>query len=563
MTTDKKNLEPAAEGASNFIRNFIDEDLAAGRYAGVTTRFPPEPNGYLHIGHAKSICLNFGTALDYRGQCNLRFDDTNPTKEDTEYVDSIQNDVRWLGFAWAGETRYASNYFDRLYECAETLIKKGLAYVDDLSPDEVREYRGTLTEPGRDSPFRDRGVEENLDLFRRMKAGEFPDGFKSLRAKIDMASPNINMRDPALYRIRKAHHHRTGDRWVIYPMYDYTHCLSDAIEGVSHSLCTLEFEDHRPLYDWVLEALDWPSPRPRQIEFARLNLEYTVMSKRKLLQLVKESYVDGWDDPRLPTVAALRRRGFTPESIRLFCERIGIAKRDSWIEYYWLEKAVRDDLNLQVPRVMAVLKPLKVVVENWPEGREREFSGPYFPDAPDRELPGLKEKHRPLIFERELYIEADDFMLEPPKKFYRLGPGREVLLRWGFYIHCHQAVTDESGAVTELRCTYSEEPRGHGAGPGGQPAVIHWVPAGRSIPARVRLYDRLFKTPRPKGDLGRELNPESLVECPEARLEPALADLPPGRRLQFERLGYFIADEKLHTAASPTFNRIVSLRDKR
>ena len=563
MTTDKKNLEPATEGASNFIRNFIDEDLAAGRYPGVTTRFPPEPNGYLHIGHAKSICLNFGTALDYQGQCNLRFDDTNPTKEDTEYVDSIQNDVRWLGFTWAGETRYASNYFEKLYECAETLITKGLAYVDDLSPDEVREYRGTLTEPGRDSPWRGRAVEENLDLFRRMRAGEYPDGSKSLRAKIDMASPNINMRDPALYRIRRAHHHRTGDRWVIYPMYDYTHCLSDAIEGVSHSLCTLEFEDHRPLYDWVLAALDWPSPRPRQIEFARLNLEYTVMSKRKLLQLVKENYVDGWDDPRLPTVAALRRRGFTPEAIRLFCDRIGVAKRDSWIEYYWLEKAVRDDLNPQAPRVMAVLRPLKVVVENWPHGLEREFSGPYFPDEPDRELPGLKGKFRSLIFERELYIEADDFMLEPPKKFYRLGPGREVLLRWGFYLHCHKAIIDNSGAVTELRCTFSEEPRGHGAGPGGQPAVIHWVPASRSIPARVRLYDRLFKTPRPKGDFGRELNPESLTECPNARLEPALADLAPGRRLQFERLGYFIADEKLHTANSPTFNRIVSLRDKR
>jgi len=563
MSTDKKNLELAAEGASNFIRNFIDEDLASGRYTGVSTRFPPEPNGYLHIGHAKSICLNFGTALDYKGTCNLRFDDTNPVKEDTEYVDSIQADVRWLGFDWAGETRYASDYFEKLYECAESLIKKGLAYVDDLSPDEVREYRGTLTEPGRNSPWRDRTVEENLDLFRRMRAGEFPDGSKSLRAKIDMASPNINLRDPALYRIRKAHHHRTGDKWVIYPMYDYTHCVSDAIEGISHSLCTLEFEDHRPLYDWALEALDWPAPRPRQIEFARLNLEYTVMSKRKLLQLVKENYVDGWDDPRLPTVAALRRRGFTPEAIRLFCERIGVAKRDSWIEYYWLEKAVRDDLNPIVPRVMAVLKPLKVVVENWPEGQKREFEAPYFPDEPDRDLPGLKARSRPLVFEREIYIEADDFMLEPPKKFYRLGPGREVLLRWGFYLHCHDVVKDASGQVLELRCTYSEEPTGHGAGPGGQPAVIHWVPAAASIPARVRLYDRLFKVPRPKGDLGREMNPESLVECPEARLEPALAGLEAGRRLQFERLGYFIADEKLHSAAVPTFNRIVSLRDKR
>ncbi len=562
MTDEKKNIE-SPESGGNFIHTFIDEDLAAGRYPGVTTRFPPEPNGYLHIGHAKSICLNFGTALEYKGTCNLRFDDTNPVKEDTEYVDSIQQDVRWLGFTWAGETRYASDYFEKLYECAETLIKKGLAYVDDLTAEEVREYRGTLTEPGRESPWRNRSVEENLDLFRRMRAGEFPDGAKSLRAKIDMAAPNINMRDPALYRIRRASHHRTGDQWLIYPMYDYTHCISDAIEGISHSLCTLEFEDHRPLYDWALEAVDWPLPRPRQIEFARLNLEYTVMSKRKLLQLVKENYVDGWDDPRLPTLAALRRRGVTPEAIRLFCDRIGVAKRDSWIEFYWLEKAIRDELNPRVPRVMAVLRPLKVVVENWPEDQVREFSAPYFPDEPDRELPGLAEKTRPLFFEREIYIEEDDFMLEPPKKFFRLGPGREVLLRWGFYIKCHEAVRDESGRVVELRCTCSEEPRGGGAGSGGQPAVIHWVPARRSIAARVRLYDRLFKVPRPKGDLERELNPESLVECPGARLEPALAGLEPGRRIQFERLGYFIADEKLHTAATPTFNRIVSLRDKR
>ena len=553
---DKSVKTPESEGG-NFIRTFIDEDLAAGRYKKIHTRFPPEPNGYLHIGHAKSICLNFGAALDYQGPCNLRFDDTNPVKEDVEYVDSIQADVNWLGFQWTGEIKYASDYFEKLYQCAEQLIIKGLAYVDDLSPEEVREYRGTLTEPGKDSPWRGRSPEENLDLFRRMRAGEFPDGAKSLRAKIDMASPNINMRDPALYRIRKAHHHRTGDQWVIYPMYDYTHCVSDAIESISHSLCTLEFEDHRPLYDWVLEALDWPAPRPRQIEFARLNLEYTVMSKRKLLQLVKENYVEGWDDPRLPTIAALRRRGFTPESMRLFCDRIGVAKRDSWIEYYWLEKAIRDELNPSVPRVMAVLKPLKVVVENWPENESREFSGPYFPDEPD------KMPYRPLIFERELFIEQNDFMLDPPKKFYRLGPGREVLLRWGYYIHCHDVVKNEAGEVTELRCTYSEEPRGFGAGQGGNPAVIHWVPAKKSIPARVRLYDRLFKVPRPKGDLGKELNPESLVECPEARLEAALTEIPAGARFQFERLGYFIADEKLHTAEAPVFNRIVSLRDKR
>lgn len=558
MSNDNNKAERLEnEGPGNFIRTLIDHDLASDRYQAVATRFPPEPNGYLHIGHAKSICLNFGTALDYKGSCNLRFDDTNPVKEDTEYVDSIQKDVRWLGFQWRGETRFASDYFEKLYECAETLIHKGLAYVDDLTPDEVRQYRGTLTEPGRESPWRNRSVSENLDLFRRMRAGEFPDGAKSLRAKIDMASPNINMRDPALYRIRKAHHHRTGDDWVIYPMYDYTHCLSDALEGISHSLCTLEFEDHRPLYDWVLEALDWPSPRPRQIEFARLNLEYTQMSKRKLLQLVKENHVEGWDDPRLPTIAALRRRGFTPESIRLFCERIGVAKRDSWIEYYWLEKSLRDDLNPKTPRVMAVLDPVKVVIENWPEGEKKELSGPYFPDEPER-MP-----FRPLIFEKEIFIERDDFMLDPPKKYYRLGPGREILLRWAYYLHCHEVIQDAEGRVQEIRCTYSEEPRGFGAGPGGQPAVIHWAPAESSIKARVRVYEHLFKVPRPKGDFGKELNPASLVEYPEARLEAALKEVKAGERFQFERLGYFIADEKLHSSAEPVFNRIVSLRDKR
>ena len=541
----------------NFIRAIVDEDRAAGRHDLVVTRFPPEPNGYLHIGHAKSICLNFGLALDYGGKCNLRFDDTNPVREDREFVESIENDVRWLGFAWTGSIRYASDYFERLYECAEKLIQKSLAYVDDLSADEVREFRGTLTEPGRNSPWRDREAAENLDLFRRMRAGEFPDGARSLRAKIDMASPNLNMRDPALYRIRRTGHHRTGDQWVIYPMYDYTHCISDALEGITHSICTLEFEDHRPLYDWVLEALDWPRPRPRQIEFARLNLEYTIMSKRKLMQLVKEGHVEGWDDPRLPTMAALRRRGLTPESIRLFCDRIGVAKRDSWIEYYWLEKAVRDDLNPKAPRVMAVLRPLKVVVENWPEGSRREFPAPFFPDEPER------KDSRPLIFEREIFIEEEDFMADPPKKFYRLGPGREVHLRWSLYIHCHDVVRDAEGRVRELRCTASEEPRGGGAGPGGQPAVIHWVPAGLSRPARVRLYDRLFNTPRPKGNLERELNQSSLVECPEARLEPALAGLPSGWRCQFERLGYFITDKKLHDPERPVLNRIVTLKDKR
>ncbi|KXS56484.1 MAG: glutamine--tRNA ligase [Candidatus Adiutrix intracellularis] len=556
MSLEIKNEAPN-ESTGNFIRTFIDEDLLNGRYPGTVTRFPPEPNGYLHIGHAKSICLNFGLAVIYNGACNLRFDDTNPVREDVEYIDSIKKDVSWLGFTWTGSVRYASDYFEQIYTCTKKLIQKGLAYVDDLSQEEVRNYRGTLTKPGQNSPWRNRTAEENLFLFRRMRAGEFPDGSRSLRAKIDMTSPNINLRDPTLYRIRKAIHHRTGDEWPIYPMYDYTHCISDAIEGITHSICTLEFEDHRSLYDWVLEALDWPPPRPRQIEFARLNLEYTIMSKRKLLQLVKDKYVEGWDDPRLPTIAAFRRRGFTPESIRLFCDRIGIAKRDSWIEYYWLEKAIRDDLNSKAPRVMAVLNPLKAVIENWPKDQTKEFQAPYFPDDPNR------TSIRPLIFEREIYIEAEDFMLDPPKKFYRLGPGREVHLRWGFYIHCHEAVRNEDGTISKLRCTYSEEPRGFGAGPGGQPAIIHWVPAKNSIPARVRLYDRLFKVPRPKGNLDKEINPNSLREYSEARLEPALRKAGPGERWQFERLGYFITDEKLHTSQNPTFNRIVTLKDKR
>ena len=540
---------------SNFIRTIIDEDLANGKHKKTVTRFPPEPNGYLHIGHAKSICLNFGTARDYQGVCHLRFDDTNPAKEETEYVDSIKEDVRWLGFDWGDNLFFASDYFERLYEGAVQLIKKGLAYVCDLTPEEVRAYRGTLTEPGKNSPYRERGVEENLDLFSRMRAGEFPDGSRLLRAKIDMASPNINLRDPALYRIKRAHHHRTGDDWCLYPMYDYAHAVSDALENITHSLCTLEFEDHRPLYDWALASLDWPRPRPRQIEFARLNLEYSLMSKRKLLQLVKENHVNGWDDPRMMTIAALRRRGVTPEAIRLFCERIGVAKRDSWIEMDWLEKAVRDDLNPKTARVMAVLNPLKVVIENWPEGRTEEISAPYFPDEPD------KMPHRNLLMAREVYIERDDFMMEPPKKFYRLAPGREVRLRWAYYIHCHEAVTDQNGEITELRCTYSKEPQGLGAGAKKSPAIIHWVPARESVPAEVRLYDRLFKLARPTGDLENELNPESLVIRERARLEPAMKGLKPGERCQFERLGYFMADPKDHTVQKAVFNRIVTLRD--
>ncbi|MDR0620490.1 MAG: glutamine--tRNA ligase/YqeY domain fusion protein [Deltaproteobacteria bacterium] len=552
-----KGEKPEVERATNFIRNFVDEDLENKRYSFVMTRFPPEPNGYLHIGHAKSVCLNFGLAGDYGGRCNMRFDDTNPVKEDVEYVESILNDVRWLGFDWQERLYYASDYFDRLYDCAEKLILSGDAYVCDLSPEEVRAYRGTLTEPGQDSPWRNRPAEESLDLFRRMKAGEFAEGEKFLRAKIDMASPNLNMRDPAIYRIKKASHHRTGDKWVIYPMYDYTHCISDAIEGVTHSICTLEFEDHRPLYDWVLEKLDWPEPRPRQIEFARLNLEYTLMSKRKLLELVKENRVRGWDDPRLPTLAALRRRGLTPASIRLFCERIGVAKKDSWIEMEWLDKAVRDDLNPSVKRAMAVVDPLKVVIENWPEGKVSLLSAPYFPDEPER------MGYRDLPMTREIFIERDDFRLSPSPDFFRLAPGRTARLRWGGFVHCHEAVTDGSGAVVELRATHSEDPPPSGGG--RKPAIIHWVSADKSVPATVRLYDRLFLTPKPTGDLDAELNPESLVERPSARLEPSLAESLPGQRFQFERLGYFIRDDGIdgggEAGPKTVFNRIVTLKD--
>ncbi|MDR3135395.1 MAG: glutamine--tRNA ligase/YqeY domain fusion protein [Deltaproteobacteria bacterium] len=542
------------ERPKSFIRNFVDEDLENKRYSYVMTRFPPEPNGYLHIGHAKSVCLNFGLARDYGGRCNMRFDDTNPVKEDVEYVDSILNDVRWLGFDWEGRLYYASDYFDRLYECAERLILSGDAYVCDLSPEEVKAYRGTLTAPGKDSPWRNRSPEESVDLFRRMRAGEFDEGQKFLRAKIDMASPNLNMRDPAIYRIKKASHHRTGDKWVIYPMYDYTHCISDAIEGVSHSICTLEFEDHRPLYDWVLEKLDWPEPRPRQIEFARLNLEHALMSKRKLLQLVKENYVSGWDDPRLPTLAALRRRGLTPASIRLFCERIGVAKKDSWIEMEWLDKAVRDDLNPLAKRVMAVVDPLKVVIENWPEGQVTGFSAPFFPDEPAR------MGYRDVPLTREIFIEREDFRLDPPEGFFRLAPGRQARLRWAGFIRCHEAVTDSSGQLVELRATYSQEDSAPESPGARKPAIIHWVSANKSIKALVRLYDRLFLVPRPTGDLKGELNPGSLVERREARLEPSLAGAKPGDRYQFERLGYFVVDQD-SSGKSLVFNRIVTLKD--
>jgi glutaminyl-tRNA synthetase len=538
----------------NFIRTFIDEDLEKGRYTHVATRFPPEPNGYLHIGHAKSICLNFGLARDYQGHTNLRFDDTNPAKEEVEYVDSIQEDVRWLGFDWEDRKYYASDYFERLYECALRLIEKGYAYVCELSAEEVREYRGTLTEPGRDSPWRNRSIEENLDQFRRMRAGEFEEGKKFLRAKIDMASPNLNMRDPAIYRIKKSSHHRTGDKWLIYPMYDYAHCVSDAIEGISHSICTLEFEDHRPLYDWFLEVLDWPQPRPRQIEFARLNLEYTMMSKRKLLQLVNEELVDGWDDPRLPTIAAIRRRGFTPSSIRLFCDRIGVAKKDSWIEMEWLEKAARDDLNPAVKRVMAVLDPIKVFIENFPEGGVGPISAPYFPDDPER------FGHRDLLLSQNILIDRDDFRVEPTSGFFRLIPGGEVRLRWSCYIKCVSYELDEEGRVASIRATMSQEPTVELKGKHKRPNIIHWVPEAESVPALVHLYEPLFTIPRPTGDLAAELNPRSLEVCEHARLEPSMAKTEPWDRFQFERLGYFMRDP-YYKGELPLFNRIVTLKD--
>jgi glutaminyl-tRNA synthetase len=540
----------------DFIRTIIAEDVSAGKNGGrVATRFPPEPNGYLHIGHAKSICLNFGVAAEFGGTCNLRFDDTNPTKEDVEYVESIQEDVRWLGFQWQGEPLYASDYFETLYGYAVHLIKAGKAYVDSLAADEIREYRGTLTEPGRDSPYRDRPVEESLDLFARMRAGEFEDGAHVLRARIDMASPNINMRDPVLYRIRRAHHHRTGDAWCIYPMYDFAHPPSDAIEKITHSLCTLEFEDHRPLYDWLIANLPVPA-QPRQIEFARLNLSYTVMSKRKLLTLVEEGHVSGWDDPRMPTIVGMRRRGYPPEAIRAFCERVGVAKRENLVDVALLEHAVREDLNKRAPRVMAVLNPLRVVIENYPEGQSEEFeigNNPEDPSAGTRRVP----------FSRVLYIERDDFMETPPKKFFRLAPGREVRLRGAYFITCREAVKDASGGIVELRCTYDPDTRG-GDAPDGRKvkATLHWVSAAHAVDVEVRLYDRLFKseTPGASGDYREDLNPSSLEIVRGAKLEPSAAEAPAGTRFQFERLGYFCVDPDSRPGAL-VFNRTVSLKD--
>jgi glutaminyl-tRNA synthetase len=546
---------------SNFITTIIEADLKANKNEGrVATRFPPEPNGYLHIGHAKSICLNFGVANTYNGTCNLRFDDTNPTKEDVEYVDAIMEDVRWMGFDWEDRLHYASDYFEQLYDFAVQLIRAGKAYVDDLDADEIRAHRGTLTEAGTDSPFRNRSVEENLALFQRMRAGEFEDGTRVLRAKIDMAHPNMLMRDPTLYRIRKTSHHRTQNAWCIYPMYDFTHCLSDSIEGITHSLCTLEFENNRALYDWVLDNVDAPC-HPQQIEFARLNLSYTVLSKRKLIQLVDEGYVDSWDDPRLPTMCGLRRRGCTPESIRNFCDRIGLAKRDSVVDVALLEYSVREDLNKRAPRVMGVLNPLKVVIENYPEDHVDELEAINNPEDPDAGV-------RTIPFSREIYIERDDFMENPPKKFFRLGPGREVRLRYAFFITCTNVIKDEvTGEITELRCTYDPATRG-GDAPDGRKvkATLHWVSAAHAIDAEVRLYDRLFDKANPDEKVAGKtfkdfINPKALEVRKGCKLEPCLANAEPGYFCQFERMGYFCVDSKDSKPDTLVFNRTVTLRD--
>ncbi len=542
----------------DFIREIIRNDLESGKHSTVATRFPPEPNGYLHIGHAKSICLNFGVAEEFGGTCNLRFDDTNPTKEDVEYVDSIIDAVHWLGFDWGTRLYYASDYFERIYQYTLGLVREGKAYVDDLTADQIREYRGTLTEPGKESPWRNRPVEENLDLFERMRRGEFEDGAKVLRARIDMASPNLNLRDPVIYRIRHAAHHRTGDAWCIYPMYDYTHAISDAIEHITHSLCTLEFEDHRPLYDWTVDNLPVPS-RPRQIEFARLNLTYTVMSKRKLLQLVQEGLVSGWDDPRMPTIVGLRRRGYTPESIREFAARIGVAKRENMVDVALLEDAVRDDLNRRARRAMAVLRPLRVVIENYPEGQVERIEIPVNPEDASMGT-------RSVPFSKVLYIERDDFREVPPPKYFRLSPGREVRLRGTYFLKCGRAVKDASGEVTELRCTYDPATRG-GSSPDGRKvkATIHWVSAAHALDAEVRLYDRLFTVPDlHDAEEGRDwksyLNPDSLEVLRGGKVEPGLDGAAPLSAFQFERLGYFCVDPDTRPGAL-VFNRTVPLRD--
>jgi glutaminyl-tRNA synthetase len=558
MTEPPTTLEPSRP--QDFIRDIVANDLKEGRHERrVHTRFPPEPNGYLHIGHAKAICLNFGVAEEFGGVCNLRFDDTNPTKEDVEYVDSIQEDVRWLGFDWAERMFYASDYFEQMYRYAEQLIGDGKAYVDSLTADQIREYRGSLTSPGRNSPHRDRSVEENLDLFRRMRAAEFPDGAHVLRAKIDMASPNINMRDPTLYRIRHATHHRTQDTWCIYPTYDYAHPISDAIEGITHSLCTLEFEDHRPLYDWVVDSLGRDGgfrSKPQQIEFARLNLNFTVMSKRKLLSLVEQDLVCGWSDPRMPTIAGLRRRGYTPEAVRDFCTRIGVAKKENVVDVALLEHTVREDLNRRAQRALAVLRPLKVEIENYPEGQVEyvdAINNPEDPSAGARKIP----------FSRVLYIETDDFMKDPPKKFFRLSPGNEVRLRYAYILKCERVITDSAGVPTELRCTIDAESLNGATAARRVKGTIHWVSAAHAVDAHVRLYDRLFRSEDP-GEGGRDpltdLNPDALKVLTGCKVESMLSGGQPGDRYQFERQGYFCVDPDSQPTA-PVFNRTVTLKD--
>jgi glutaminyl-tRNA synthetase len=546
-----------ADEPRDFIREIVAEDVRSGKHRFPVTRFPPEPNGYLHLGHAKSICLNFGVAAEFGGRTHLRFDDTNPTKEEQEYIDAIKEDVRWLGFDWGRHLYHASDYFEQLYHWAEMLVERGKAYVDDLSADQIREHRGTLTEPGTNSPFRDRSVQENLDLFRRMRAGEFPDGARVLRARIDMAAPNINLRDPVMYRILHAAHPMTGEAWCIYPSYDYAHGQSDAIEGITHSICTLEFEDHRPLYDWFIENLPVPA-RPRQYEFARLNLTYTVLSKRFLLRLVNDGRVRGWDDPRMPTLSGIRRRGFPPEALRQFAEMIGVARRESVVDFAALEYCVRDVLNRTAERRMAVLRPLKLVITNYPEGQSEEFD---VDNNPEDKSGSAGTRRVP--FSRELWIEREDFMEDPPKKFFRLAPGREVRLRSAYFVTCQEMVKDAAGAVVELRCTYDPQTRGGSAPDGRSPrATLHWVSAAHAAEGEVRLYGHLFTRPDPgaEGDLLDDLDPRSEEVLQDVRLEPSLAALPVGTRVQFERLGYFCVDAD-STPERPVFNRIVTLRD--
>ena len=542
----------------NFIRQVVEDDLKSGKHKTVVTRFPPEPNGYLHIGHAKSIWLNFSLAQSFGGVCHLRMDDTNPLKEDAEYVESIKRDVQWLGFDWGDKEYHAADYFQEFFDCAVKLIKMGKAYVCDLSADEVREYRGTLTEPGRPSPYRDRSVEENLELLMQMKDGKFEDGSRTVRAKIDMASPNINLRDPAIYRIRKAYHHRAGDAWCIYPMYDYAHCISDSIEGITHSICTLEFENHRPLYDWFLDTLELPV-HPQQIEFSKLKLQYTMLGKRKLREMVMSGFMSGWDDPRMPTIAGIRRRGYTPEAIRDLCEKVGVTKSEVWTELSYLSECVRNDLNTKAHRVMGVLRPLKIVLTNYPEGQIEELDAPYFPE--DVGLPGSRK----VPFGRELYIEQEDFMEEPPKKYFRLQPGGEVRLRRAYIIKCEEVVKDANGQVVEVRCTY--DPDTKSGSPGEHRKVkgtVHWVEATTSVPAEVRLYEELFTVEQPDNikdaDYRDFINPNSVVVLPDSRLERSLAQSKVGERFQFERQGFFIKDQD-STAEKAVFNRIVPLKD--